>query len=256
MHSNNMDLTGKIAIITGCSSGVGLATTKLFLSLGAQVFGLDRSPCSLDLPGLQFHACDLARLECIKEAIEVYRETYGSQLDVLANVAGVMDAFSSADSVTDDVWERTLSINLTGPTLLMREILPLMKNRGGGSIINVGSKASTSGGAAGVAYTASKHALVGVTKNVAWRFRHDGIRCNIVCPGTMATNITHSVPAESFDTNAYALSEGFISLHIPPGTKPPLRSEHLANAIAFLASDMAGGITGAVIPVDCGWSCL
>ncbi|KAF9760734.1 hypothetical protein IL306_004156 [Fusarium sp. DS 682] len=150
----------QIAIITGCSSGVGLETTKLFLSLGAKVFGLDRSPCSLDLPNFHFQSCDLARLESVKEAIEAYRATYGAELDVLANVAGVMDGFSSADSVTDKVWERTLSINLTGPTLLIREVLPLMKNRGRGSIVNVGSKSSTSGAAAGVAYTASKHALV------------------------------------------------------------------------------------------------
>ncbi|KAF4454646.1 NAD(P)-binding protein [Fusarium austroafricanum] len=184
-----MDLTGKVAIITGCSSGLGLATTELFLSLGAKVFGLDRLPCNLDLPGFRFQTCELARVESIKEAVEVYRATYGSELDILANVAGIMDAFASADSVTDDAWERTLSINLTGPTLLMREILPLMKNRGRGSIVNVGSKSSTSGGSAGVAYTASKHALAGVTKNVAWRFRHDGIRCNAVCPGAMTTNI-------------------------------------------------------------------
>ncbi|KAK0389999.1 hypothetical protein NLU13_3572 [Sarocladium strictum] len=178
-----MDLTGKIAIITGCSSGVGLATTELFLSIGARVFGLDRSPCSLAHPSFQYQACDLASVQSIKEAVEVYRTTYGSELHVLANVAGIMDAFGSADSVTDDVWDRTLSINLTGPTQLIREVVPLFRNAGRGSIINVGSKASTSGGVAGVAYTASKHALVGVTKNVAWRFRNDGIRCNAVCPG-------------------------------------------------------------------------
>lgn len=186
---------------------MGLATTELFLSIGARVFGLDRSPCSLAHPSFQYQACDLASVQSIKEAVEVYRTTYGSELHVLANVAGIMDAFGSADSVTDDVWDRTLSINLTGPTQLIREVVPLFRNAGGGSIINVGSKASTSGGVAGVAYTASKHALVsqaiahastspsasyiaqqvGVTKNVAWRFRNDGIRCNAVCPGSEST---------------------------------------------------------------------
>ncbi|KAF5715326.1 NAD(P)-binding protein [Fusarium mundagurra] len=249
-----MDLTGKIAIITGCSSGVGLATTELFLSLGAKVFGLDRSPCSLDQPGFKFQACDLARPESIKEAVEVYRATYGSQLDVLANVAGIMDAFASADTVTDEYWERNMSINVTGPTILIREVLPFMKNRGQGSIINVGSKSSTSGGSAGVAYTASKHAIAGVSKNVAWRFRNEGIRCNAVCPGGMVTNIIQNSVSGSFDTEGHKSSQGFIELHIPPGTEPTLNVKHIANTIAFLASDMAGGISGAIIPVDCAWS--
>ncbi|KAG5775132.1 hypothetical protein H9Q73_011203 [Fusarium xylarioides] len=91
----------------------------------------------LDRPGFRFQICDMGRADSIKEAVELYRATYGSELDILANVAGVMDAFASADTVTDDVWERCININVKGPTLLTREILPLMKNRGQGSIINV-----------------------------------------------------------------------------------------------------------------------
>ncbi|RSL93661.1 hypothetical protein CEP52_013140 [Fusarium oligoseptatum] len=95
---------------------------------------------------------NLAVAECAK--------LFNSKVDILANVAGVMDGVSSADSVLDDVWSRTLDINVTGPTMLIRGILPFMRQNGTGSIINVGSRASTSGGAAGVAYTASKHAMV------------------------------------------------------------------------------------------------
>ncbi|KAF5529843.1 short chain dehydrogenase oxidoreductase [Fusarium napiforme] len=187
----------------------------------------------------------MGRADSIKEAVEVYRATYGSKLDILANVAGVMDAFASADTMTDDVWERCININLKGPTLLTREVLPLMKNRGQGSIINVGSKSSTSGASAGVAYTASKHALAGVTKNVAWRFRNEGIRCNASVPGGF----------DGVDKAGYTASADFIGIHVPPGTEPTLRAEHVANTIAFLASDLAEGITGAIIPVDRGWSC-
>ncbi|KAF5660320.1 short chain dehydrogenase oxidoreductase [Fusarium circinatum] len=208
-----MDLTRKVAIVTGCSSGVGLCTTEVFLSLGAKVLGLDRTPCSLDRPGFRFQMCDIGRSESIKEAVDVYRATYGSKLDILANVAGVMDAFASADTMTDDVWERNININVKGPTLLSREILPLMKNRGQGSIINVGS---------------------------------------------VATNIIQSVPGgfDGIDKAGYAASQEFVAIHIPPGTEPTLRVEHIANTIAFLASDLSEGITGAIIPVDRGWSFL
>ncbi|RSL82694.1 hypothetical protein CEP51_005009 [Fusarium floridanum] len=202
-----MNLAGKTAVVTGSSSGVGLATTRLLLSLGAKVIGLDRSPCTLDAPGFRSFNCDLSSKESIKNAVAECAKLFNSKVDILANVAGVMDGFSSADSVLDDVWSRTLDINVTGPTMLIRGILPFMRQNGTGSIINVGSRASTSG-AAGVAYTASKHAMIGVTKNVAWRFHEEGIRCNAVCPGSMATNIQQSIPSDSFDHEAYGVSSG------------------------------------------------
>ncbi|KAF5618855.1 NAD(P)-binding protein [Fusarium tjaetaba] len=146
----------------------------------------------------------MGRADSIKEAVEVYRATYGSKLDILANIAGVMDAFASADTMTDDVWERCININLKGPTLLTREILPLMKNCGQGSLSTL---ESVPGG-------------------------FDGV-----------------------DKAGYATSADFIGIHVPPGTEPALRAEHVANTIAFLASDLAEGITGAIIPVDRGWSC-
>lgn len=94
-----------------------------------------------------------------------------------------MDAFSSADTVKESEWERVLNINLTVPVRLMAAVLPSMKEHGGGAIVNVASRAAVSGAVAGVAYTASKHGLVGATKNVAWRFHGEGIRCNAVLPG-------------------------------------------------------------------------
>jgi NAD(P)-dependent dehydrogenase (short-subunit alcohol dehydrogenase family) len=115
--------------------------------------------------------------------LTVQARTYGPKIDVLANVAGVMDAFGSADTVTEAEWGRVISINLTVPVQLMQAVLPSMKENKSGSIINVASYAAISGASAGVAYTASKHGLVGATKNVAWRFHEQGIRCNAVLPG-------------------------------------------------------------------------
>ena len=178
----------KIVIITGCSSGIGLATTLLFLSQKAQVFGIDMSPFDQDLDATQkasftFHKADLCRFGAAEKAVAACIAKYGAKIDVLANVAGIMDSFGSADTIKYYEWEHVLTINLTVPVRMMAAVLPSMKDQKSGAIINVGSYASLSGAVAGIAYTASKHGLVGATKNVAWRFRKDGIRCNAVLPG-------------------------------------------------------------------------
>lgn len=178
----------KVVLLTGCSSGIGLATTLLFLSRNARVFGIDIADFAHELDSAQkdnfhFHKSDLTKSNAAEEAIAACIAKYGPKIDVLANIAGVMDAFSSVDTLKESEWERVMNINLTVPVRLMAAVLPSMKENRGGSIVNVGSYASTSGAVAGVAYTASKHGLVGATKNVAWRFHREGIRCNAVLPG-------------------------------------------------------------------------
>jgi NAD(P)-dependent dehydrogenase (short-subunit alcohol dehydrogenase family) len=142
------------------------------------------------------------------------------KIDVLANIAGIMDAFEAADVITDHEWERVLGVNLTVPTRMIRAVLPFMKVKKNGSIINVASKAAVSGAAAGLAYTTSKHGLLGVTKHTAWRFHDEGIRCNAVLPGcsfailmfmccvlilgeAIDTNINDSMDKEHFDDAAF-----------------------------------------------------
>ena len=104
-------------------------------------------------------------------------------------MAGIIDRNEGVETLNDEVWEKVMAVNLTAPVRLMREVVGVMKTQGGGengkggSIVNVSSKAGISGAVAGVAYTASKHALVGVTKNTAWLYKDDGVRCNAVCPG-------------------------------------------------------------------------
>lgn len=175
----------KVVIITGCSSGIGLATTQILLARKAKVFGIDISPFKqeVDSSTFTFHQVDLTKPNAADEAVAACVQKYGPKIDVLANVAGVMDAFSSVDTVKESEWERVLSINLTVPVRLMAAVLPSMKEHRGGAIVNVASRAALSGAVAGVAYTASKHGLVGATKNVAWRFHNEGIRCNAVLPG-------------------------------------------------------------------------
>ncbi|KAF2024109.1 3-hydroxybutyrate dehydrogenase type 2 [Setomelanomma holmii] len=254
-------LDNKVVIITGCSSGIGLATTLLFLSRQARVFGIDISPFKQELDETQksaftFHQVDLMKPEAAKETVAACIAKYGPKIDVLANVAGVMDAFGSADTVTDAEWGRVIQINLTVPVQLMQAVLPSMKEHKSGSIVNVSSKAGVSGAAAGVAYTASKHGLVGATKNVAWRFKDEGVRCNAVLPGAVATNISTSMIRENWDQAAY---ETLAYVH--PSRKHYTTIDRftvrdIARAIAFLASDEAKMINGVMMPVDNGWSVI
>ena len=183
-----MSFENKTVIVTGCSSGIGLATALLFLSRKARVFGIDISPFTHELDTAQstsfaFHQADLCTPNAAETAVSLCQAKFGPRIDVLANVVGIMDNFSSADTVTDLDWDRVMMVNLTVPVRMMKAVLEPMKEQKSGAIVNVGSYASHSGATAGVAYTASKHGLVGATKNVAWRFHKEGIRCNAVLPG-------------------------------------------------------------------------
>ncbi|KAG9195251.1 hypothetical protein G6011_00371 [Alternaria panax] len=255
----------KTVIITGCSSGIGLATALLLLSQKARVFGIDISPFTHELDAMQkecftFHEADLCKPGAAEDAISACIRKYGPSIDVLANVAGVMDAFGSADTVKGSEWDRVLTINLTVPVRMMAAVLPSMKNQKSGSIVNVRSYASLSGAVAGIAYTASKHGLVGATKNVAWRFRKDGIRCNAVLPGAVPTNIHSSMVQENVDQDAMelyspvqVLCQGLKRDDLPYGSVGP---DDIAQGIAFLASDAAKTISGVMMPIDNAWSTI
>lgn len=165
-------LENKLIIVTGCASGIGLATAKLYLEAGAVVFGLDIAPFPSPFPfagnlkeRFHFHQADLtASNACENAVVACLSQTGRKSIDVLANVAGIMDAFEAVHRTSDATWDRLFSVNATVPFRMMRAVI----NEGGmlaqraGRIVNVASKAGISGAAAGFAYTASKHALVGL----------------------------------------------------------------------------------------------
>lgn len=174
---------GRVAIVTGCASGIGLACTQLLLAHQFCVCGLDRRPFDyakllrvVDHGRFHFHQCDLTVPGACDDAVRICQHSFGgggsldAHIDVLVNVAGVMDGFASADTVTDAVWDEVLAVNLTVPVRMMRAVLSSMVASSpsssssaspGGVIINVSSTAGLSGAVAGIAYTASKHGLVG-----------------------------------------------------------------------------------------------
>ncbi|KAF7921837.1 hypothetical protein BELL_0268g00050 [Botrytis elliptica] len=254
--------SNKVAIVTGCASGMGLETTRLFLSHQYKVLGVDVSemdPTLLDEENqemFQFHRGDLSKDGECDELVKICVARFGDTIDVLANIAGVMDSFASADKVTDNDWDRVIAINLTAPTKLIRAVLPFMRAKKNGVIINLCSKAALSGAASGVAYTASKHGLLGVTKNTAFRFRDEGIRCNAICPGGVMTNMASSMNKETFDQEAAAVWGPVLALHMKPGEMPNVAVSAIAEAILFLASDGAKSINGVALPIDNAWSTI
>ncbi|KAK0670615.1 putative reductase [Cercophora samala] len=257
----------RLAIITGCSSGIGLATTQLFLSHQFQVVGLDISPFDYNLLRVEdhgrfhFHLGDLTQPGQIEEGVRIAHH-FGGRIDALVNVAGILDTFASADTLADTDWDRVLAVNLTVPVKMMRAVIPHLKQRPeGGVIVNVASTAGRSGAVAGVAYTASKHGLIGATKNVAWRFRHEGIRANAVLPGAVDSSVGHKIAQEKRVVDL----EGYKSVqpvHALQATNPsttsletatPITALEVAKTILFLVSDQARTINGVELPVDRAW---
>jgi NAD(P)-dependent dehydrogenase (short-subunit alcohol dehydrogenase family) len=251
-----MRLEGKVAIITGAGSGMGRAMAVRFAAEGAKIVAADWHQESLDETvamlsdaggtaiGVQGNVADQAQAEAI---IDAAVSAYG-KVDVLCNNAGVMDTNQGAAELSNEMWERVLGINLTGPMYLTRKVIPVMLNGGGGAIINTASVAGVGGGAAGLAYTASKHGLVGLTKQTAFRYALEGIRCNAIAAGAVETNIMQSVDPTKMDPAGSARCQTYYAA-IPGQLKP----EEIANLALFLASDEATKINGAIIPADAGW---
>ncbi|KAJ5223939.1 hypothetical protein N7468_008481 [Penicillium chermesinum] len=255
-------LQGQVVIITGASSGIALATVNAALNEGAKVLGVDISapPESLDgHPNFAFCQADLVDPATPKKVVAACIAAHGPRIDSLLNIAGVMDHNGSADSVLDSLWDRCIAINLTAPVKLIRELLPIMREQKSGSIVNVASKAALSGAVSGVAYTSSKHGLIGATKNIAWRFKHEGIRCNAICPGGVSndTGILKDLDVSAFDKDALAAMSPIHAAHSSDREKGyAITPDDVANSLLFLISSSSRRISGAVIPVDNAWSTI
>ncbi|MFI0350324.1 SDR family NAD(P)-dependent oxidoreductase [Actinomadura sp. 9N407] len=250
------DLTGKSVIVTGAGSGIGRAAALRFAEHGAKVLVADINPggaaeavAEIRAKGTPAHAVvgDLSEQRIVDQVVATAVEEFGG-LDVLVNNAGIMDDMSAAADVTDAVWERLLRINLTAPFLLARAALPHMLAAGKGSIVFTASEASLRGSAAGAAYTASKHGVVGLTKSLAVMYRGQGIRTNAIAPGATMTNIEYA-PAP--DAHGPAVLASYMGNFGQVST-----AEQQASAIVFLASDAAANINGAILPVDNGWAAV
>jgi NAD(P)-dependent dehydrogenase (short-subunit alcohol dehydrogenase family) len=242
---------GKTAVVTGAGSGIGKATTLRLLAEGATVVASD-----ISAPRLEELAAEVGsdRLKTVAgdvaapDTIEAILAAADGVVDALANNAGIMDAFLPVAELTDEMWDRVLGVNVTGPMRLTRAVLPGMIERGSGTIVNTASEAGIRASAAGTAYTASKHAVVGLTKSTAFFYGPKGIRTNAVAPGAVMTNIEAPFRSE------YAA--GRVGPIMQTTIPAPAQPEELAASITWLLSDDSSNVNGAILMSDGGWSAV
>ena len=240
--------TGQTVIVTGAGSGIGRATASRVAREGGRVIAVDISQERLDDFAAEFTDADIVPVAADitdDTAIIAVLAAAGEQVDALANVAGIMDNMTPVHEVTDAVWDRVFAINVTGTMKLMRAVVPGMLARQSGSIVNVASEAALRGSAAGVAYTASKHAVVGLTKSSAYMYGTSGIRVNAVAPGPTITNIEATFASE---LGAERVRAGMAIL------PDAVEADALAASITFLLSNDGVNVTGQVLASDGGWS--
>jgi NAD(P)-dependent dehydrogenase (short-subunit alcohol dehydrogenase family) len=234
---------GKVALVTGAAGGIGGATVRALVDAGASVFGID-------LAGSD-HDADLTSGEQAEAAVRACVERFG-RLDGVVHCAGASGrrwGDGPVDACTEEGWDRTVEVNLRSAFLVCKHSIPELLRAGGGSIVNVSSIAGLVGGDedfATHAYAASKAGVIGLSRTIAVYYGPRGIRCNVICPAIIATPM--SMRAQSSERIRARLPE----LH--PLTGDFGRPEHVAAAARYLLGDDSAFVTGAVLPVDSGWT--
>lgn len=250
-----MRLENKVAVITGAASGMGKAIAELYAKEGAKVVVSDLNlegavavVSTITSNGGQAIAIqtNVGVAEDIEAMINLAVSHFGT-LDILVNNAGIMDNMAPIGDVIDEKWDVIFDINTKSVMRAIRKSIPIFLEKGQGVIVNTVSTGGFSGAHAGAAYTASKHAVIGITKNTGFMYAQKGIRCNAIAPGAVMTNITSSIKnVDEFGASRTKVTQGAI-----PRVGQP---EEIAKVGLFLASDESSFVNGAVITADAGWT--
>lgn len=244
-------LEGKVAVITGAASGMGAATARLFASEGARVLVTDMNETKgqevaeeLGANG-EFKKVDVSREEDVATAVDQVRSNWG-RLDVIFNNAGFGGARGPIESINEDDFDLTVDVLLKGVFFGMKHAAPVMKQQGSGSIISTASVAGLQAGESPHLYTATKAAVIHLTKSVALELGQQGIRVNAICPGVVATPLAHG----PLDEERRQKFRDRFGRYQPIGRVG--ETDDIAQAALFLASDDSTFITGTAMVVDGG----
>lgn len=249
-------LANSTAVITGAGSGIGKSIVERYLDAGANCFAADLNEGSLKALKEEFAdygdklatmVVDVSDCSQVEAMVDHAVKTFGS-MEIIVNNAGIMDNLLPIAEMDDGIWEKIMKVNLNSVMFGTRKAVRyFLEHRTGGVIINTASLSGLCAGRGGCAYTASKFAVVGLTKNVAFMYGDAGIRCNAICPGNTQTNIGAGMRQPSKLGMAKATT-GYA------GATRSGTPEEIASAALFLASDQAVFINGETLTIDGGWS--
>jgi NAD(P)-dependent dehydrogenase (short-subunit alcohol dehydrogenase family) len=249
---------GSTIVVTGAGSGVGRAVTLRLLGEGAVVVALDVNeeglaetdalaghlPLAEPLASLHLLVADVADSSSVHAAMSQV-STGHPRIDAVVNVAGVMDGHLPVHEVDDRTWERVMSVNAGGTMRMLRAVIPQMLQAGADAIVNVASLSGLRGGLGGSAYTASKHAVIGLTRAVAWTYADRGVRCNAVCPGVVRT------PLDATRRTTFGQERAAMVGALRIGSADP---DDIASLISWLSCAESRHVNGAIVTADAGWS--
>src|SRR5690625_3207989 len=250
-----MRLEGKVAIVTGAASGMGRAIAKRFAEEGAKVVVADLNLEGAELVVKEIQnkngtataiSVNVSNVEDVGQMIDTAVQGYGT-LDILVNNAGIMDQMEPVGDILDENWERIFNVNTKGVMMAMRKAIPIFLEKEQGIIINTASTGGLNGAHASATYVASKHAVVGLTKNTAFMYAQKGIRCNAIAPGAVETNIMGSIT----NVNEFGASRTGRTHSAVPRSGGP---DEIADVALFLASDESRFVNGHVLVADAGWT--
>lgn len=240
-------LKNKVALIVGGTSGIGEATAIAFADEGARVIvgGRNKAKGEKIVKKIKdkqqeafFVEIDVSDAESIKEAVKQSVKVYGT-IDILYNGAGIHDQYANALETDEETYDKVMAVNLKGPFLTTKEVLPVFLEKGKGKIINIGSQGTKVAGPGGSTYVTTKHALEGFTKQLSYDFGAKGINANVLAPGFIETPMTDSIEDERLQD-------------IP--AKRAGKPEEIAALAVFLASDESDYMHGSTVVMDGGWN--
>jgi len=243
-------LEGRIALITGAASGIGRAQALLFAREGAAVVAADLNGDGAEQVVSEIQAAggtglavkmDVSDEQSVRAAVETAVARFG-RIDILSNTAGTFDHYQQTLDTPRELWDKVIAVNLTSLYLVTNAVLPVMLANGGGKVVSIASGAGLMGGGGGAAYTSTKHAVIGYTRQLAAGYGKQGIRANAIAPGLIDTPMVADV-SHTEETTAWLANQ--------PGGRLG-RPEDIANAALFLVSDESDYIHAVTLPVDGG----